>query len=90
MTIKFKVKIIPNARQDEICGYIEKDTLKIKIKAKPIRGKANAYLIKYLSKKLEIPRSNITIIKGRTSRHKVLEVSNIKNKEFIEKLPISS
>lgn len=90
MTITLQVKIIPNARQDKICGYIDKDILKIKIKAKPIDGKANAYLIKYLSKELDIPRSNITIIKGKTSRNKVLEVSNIEKKEFIEKLPISS
>lgn len=88
MTIKIKVKISPNARQDKICGYIEKDILKIKIKAKPIDNKANLYLIKYLSKELEIPQSYFVIIKGKTSRKKVLEVSNIGKKEFIEKLPI--
>jgi len=88
MSIKIKVKIIPNARQDKICGYLEKDILKIKIKAKPIEGKANSYLIKYLSKELEIPQSCFAIIKGKTSRIKVLEISNIGKKEFIEKLPI--
>jgi len=88
MTIKIKVKITPNARQNKICGYIEKDILKIKIKAKPIDNKANLYLIKYLSKELEIPQSYFTIIKGKTSRIKVLEVSNIGKKEFIKKLPI--
>ena len=88
MTIKIKVKITPNARQDKICGYIENDILKIKIKAKPIDSKANLYLIKYLSKELEIPQSYFAIIKGKTSRIKVLEVSNIGKKEFIEKLSI--
>lgn len=88
MSIKIKVKIIPNARQDKICGYLEKDILKIKIKAKPIDGKANSYLINYLSKELDIPQSYFTIIKGKTSRIKMLEVSNIGKKEFIEKLPI--
>lgn len=90
MTIKLQVKIIPNARQDEICGYIDKDMLKIKIKAKPVDGRANAYLIKYLSKELDIPRRNIAIIKGKTSRIKVIEVVDIGKKEFNEKLPISS
>ena len=88
MKIKIKVKIIPNARQDKICGYLENDILKIKIKAKPIDGKANSYLIKYLSKELDIPQSYFAIIKGKTSRIKVLEVSNVGKKEFIEKLPI--
>jgi len=88
MSIKIKVKIIPNARQDKICGYLEKDMLKIKIKAKPIDGKANSYLINYLSKELDIPKSYLTIIKGKTSRIKMVEVSNIGKKEFVEKLPI--
>ena len=88
MTIKIKVKITPNAHKDKICGYIEKDILKIKIKAKPIDGKANLYLIKYLSKELDIPQSNFSIIKGRTSRIKILEIINIGSREFIEKLPI--
>ena len=88
MKIKIKVKIIPNARQDKICGYLENDILKIKIKAKPIDGKANSYLIKYLSKELNIPQSYFAIIKGKTSRIKVLEVSNVGKKEFLEKLPV--
>ena len=88
MTIKIKVKITPNARQDKICGYLEKDILKIKIKAKPVDGRANSYLIKYLSKELDIPQSYFAITKGKTSRIKVLEVSNVGKKEFIEKLPI--
>lgn len=67
MTIKLLVKVIPNARQDEICGYVDKDILKIRIRAKPVDGKANAYLIKYLSKELDIPRRNIAIIKGKMS-----------------------
>ncbi len=88
MTIKIKVKITPNARQDKICGYIEEDILKIKIKAKPIDGKANKYLIKYLSNELDIPQKYFAIIKGNTSRIKTIKILNIEKKEFIGKLPI--
>jgi len=87
MTIKIKIKVTPNARQDKICGYFGKEILKIKIKGKPIDGKANTYLIKYLSKELDIPQSNFVIIKGKTSRIKILEISNIEEKDFIDKLP---
>jgi len=90
MTIKLLVKVIPNARQDEICGYVDKDILKIRIRAKPVDGKANAYLIKYLSKELDIPRRNIAIIKGKTSRIKVLEITNIGKNDLIKKLLILS
>ena len=87
MTIQIKVKIITNARQDKICGFFGKDILKIKIRAKPIGGKANSYLLKYLSKELDIPQKNFAIIKGNTSHIKILEVSNIEDTEFIKKLP---
>jgi len=88
MAIKIKVKVTPNAHQDKICGYIGKNILKIKIKAKPIDGKANSYLLKFLSKELDIPQSNFSIIQGKTSRIKMLEISNLEKKEFIKKLSL--
>ena len=88
MTFKIKIKVTPNSIRDEIPGYLGEDILKIKIKAKPIKGKANTYLLRYLSKELKIPQKNLSIVKGKTSRIKILEVSNIEKVDFIDKLPI--
>ena len=52
------------------------DALKVRIQAPPVEGKANAYLVKYLSKHWKIPRSNIEILSGETGRNKRLRISN--------------
>jgi len=88
MAIRIKIKVTTNANQDKICGYLGGETLKIKIKAKPIGGKANTNLIKFLSKELDIPQKDLSIIVGRTSRLKIIDIYNIEEKEFLEKLSI--
>ena len=44
----------------------------IKVTAQPIENKANKALIEYLSKQFKIPKTNIEIIKGETSKEKTL------------------
>lgn len=88
MSTKINVKIITNSRHDEICGLLG-DVIKIKIKAKPVEGKANVYLIKFLSKKLSVKQSDISIISGKSSREKILKINNIEGKDLITKLGIN-
>ena len=88
MSTKINVKIITNSRHDEICGLLG-DVIKIKIKAKPVNGKANVYLIKFLSKKLSVNQSNISIVIGKSSKEKTLEIDNSEKKELITRLGIN-
>ncbi|MGN0929604.1 MAG: DUF167 domain-containing protein [Alphaproteobacteria bacterium] len=73
-----KIHLQPNAKRNEICGTFNDDYIKIAITTPPIDGKANEALIKFLSKELNIPKSNITITKGLTSRNKTLEIDSEK------------
>jgi len=70
------IRVTPGAAQTKISGKFIDDKnqeyLKISIAAPPEDGKANDELIRFLSKKLKIPKSKITIIRGETSRFKVL------------------
>lgn len=80
MSRTITVKLTPGAKRNEIQGW-EEDlfgarTLKICVTAIPEKGKANAALIKLLAKEWGIPKSAITIIRGETSRVKVLEIVN--------------
>ena len=45
------------------------------ITAVPRDGAANAYLIKYLSGRLRVARSLISIVRGHTARHKLIEIN---------------
>jgi len=69
------VKVIPNSGQTEVVEE-EDNYLKIKLKASPIKGKANAELIKFLAKKFQISKSQVEIIKGLTSKKKLVRINN--------------
>ncbi len=49
-------------------------SLRIKIKAPPVDGKANEYLIEYLSDVFKIKKKNIEIISGHTNSHKRINI----------------
>jgi uncharacterized protein (TIGR00251 family) len=69
------IRVIPRAAKHGIQGMLG-DALKIRIKAPPVEGKANAALIKFLSKQWKIPRANLAILSGETGRNKRLRISN--------------
>lgn len=64
----------PNARRSEVAGF-HGDALKVRIAAPAADNKANAELIEFLSKTLEVSKSAIAIRRGATSRHKVVEIT---------------
>ena len=68
--LQIKVKIIPNSSKNDI--ITDNGTLKIKVTAQPIENKANKALIEILSKKIKVPKTNIEIIKGLTSKEKTV------------------
>lgn len=78
------VRVQPSAKKDEITGWMDDGTLKVKVRGKPLEGKANESLIKFFSVIFGIPRNNIEIISGDKSRNKRLKISGI-SKETIDK-----
>lgn len=71
MTISVKVK--PNSKVSgvEIAGNNE---YILRVKEKAQDGKANSAAIKLLSKYLGIPKVRISIIRGHTSRNKIISI----------------
>ena len=67
----------PRASKDEFAG-LHGGSLKIRIKAPPIDGKANDYLMKFLAKQFGVSKRNITIIKGELSREKRIRIDQPK------------
>ena len=73
--IVLNVRVVPRASKDGIQGILG-NALKVRIQAPPIEGKANAHLVKFLSKQWKIPRRDIEILSGETGRNKRLRISN--------------
>jgi uncharacterized protein len=71
-----EVKVMPKSGRDEIRGFAN-GILKVRVSAPPIEGKANVRLIELISRKIGVPRSNVTIIKGRTSRIKTINIEGV-------------
>ena len=67
--ILLDIKVIPRSSREQIVGQ-ENGRLKIKIAAVPTDNQANEALIRFLSRWLDIPRRQITIVSGASSRLK--------------------
>lgn len=74
--VTIDVRVVPRASRSEIVGF-ENGVLKVRISAAPVDNAANIELIKILSKTLGVPRSDIEIITGLTSRSKSLRIDGI-------------
>jgi len=83
--IIIKVKIVPGSSKNKIIG-VYNDSLKITITAPPVEGKANKKCIAYLAKYFNVAKSKIEIISGQTSKNKLIEIYDISQKEFLDKL----
>ncbi|MES2621674.1 MAG: DUF167 domain-containing protein [Bacteroidota bacterium] len=68
-----RIKVKPNSNIDEVIREAD-GSLKVKIKAPPVEGKANKYLVEYLSKVLNLPKSRISLVKGETNSFKTLQI----------------
>lgn len=76
-----RIKIVPNSSKNDI--VLEEEFIKVKVTAQPIENKANKALIEFLAKTFRIPKSNIEIIKGDTSKEKTLHL-RINDNEKLE------
>ncbi len=70
---KVKLRVIPRARQNKI-DVDESGTYRVHITAAPVDGAANAAVIKMVADYFDVPKSHIKIIRGETSRDKVIEI----------------
>ncbi|XP_061078124.1 UPF0235 protein C15orf40 homolog [Conger conger] len=76
----------PGSKQNAITD-VSVQAVGVAIAAPPTDGEANAELVWYLSKVLELKKSEITLDKGSRSRMKLLKVSgSITPEEVLERL----
>ena len=68
------LRIQPRAAHDEIAGPLG-NTLKIRLTAPPVDGKANEHLRKFLSTLCGVSKSQVTVLSGDKSREKLVRIS---------------
>ncbi len=70
--MKISFYIQPKAHKTEFVG-LHGEFLKIKIKAPPVDGEANAELVRFLSDYFKISRQSVTLVAGEKNRTKVVQ-----------------
>ena len=83
--ILLSVKVQPRASVDAI-GDPLGDELRVKVTAPPVDSAANEALVRFLSEILRCPRNQIQLVRGHTSRHKVLKLFGISAEVALAKL----
>lgn len=68
------VKVQPRSSQNCISEIMADGTIKVKLTAPPVEGKANECLLEFLASVLEIRKSDLTIKSGQTARIKTIQV----------------
>ncbi|WP_370179023.1 DUF167 domain-containing protein [Alteriqipengyuania sp.] len=70
---ELRVRVTPGARTESL--IIVDGGVQVKVRAKPQDGAANTAVEALVAKALGIPKSRCTLLRGATSREKVLRVS---------------
>lgn len=71
--MKLKVRVIPKSSMTLVEPQLD-GSLKVKLTAVPQKGKANAQLVEVIAKHYNIKKSKVHILKGATSKDKLVEV----------------
>ena len=76
------IHVQPRASRNsvEVAAY---GTVKVRVTAPPDKGKANDAVVKLLAKRLGVSKSAVRIVRGHTSRNKVVQVEGMDRDDVI-------
>ena len=73
--MKLEIKVVPGAKKNLLKE--DNGAIKIYLNAPALEGRANEALVGFLSEHYGVKRSQIEILKGLKSRHKVVNILGI-------------
>jgi uncharacterized protein (TIGR00251 family) len=73
-TLVLELHVQPGASRTEVAGT-HGDALKVRLAAPPVDGKANAELLRFLAEAFGVPRRDVTLLRGESSRAKVVRIT---------------
>jgi len=73
---RLPLRVQPRARRNEIAGE-RAGALLVRVTAPPVDGKANDAVRRLIARRLGVPASRVSIVRGESSRDKVVQVEGI-------------
>lgn len=80
------VRVTPRMARNEISEILNDGTVKVRLTAPPVDGKANECLIEYLAEVLGTKTAKIEIISGQTGRDKIISILDQSPEEVQQKI----
>lgn len=86
-TTLLRIRAVPNASKTAVVGRMG-GAVKVKLKAVPEGGRANAELCEFLADTLGVGRRAVTLESGDTSRDKRVRIAGVGEAEVLRKLGV--
>ncbi len=83
--MKLSVKVVPGSSRDGIAEWLD-GTLKVRVRAQPEKGRANAAVEKLLAKRLHLSIRQVHITSGHTAKRKVVQIEGLTDEEVLSRL----
>ncbi len=71
------IRVVTRAKKNEIAEIMSDGTLKVRVTAPPVEGKANKAVIDLIADVLDVPASSVEIVAGATSREKLISIIDL-------------
>ena len=81
---ELRIRVTPRAGRNAVAAT--DDGLRVYTTSAPADGEANAAVVKLVAKALKVPKSRISIKRGRASRDKLLTIGGLDPKELSRRL----
>jgi uncharacterized protein (TIGR00251 family) len=79
-----RVRVTPRSGRDEIGGWHDGE-LRVRVRAAPVDGQANAAVCRLIAKQAGVPPSAVEVINGASSRTKTLRIEGVGQDEVPSK-----
>ena len=83
--VRLEVHAKPRAKKSEVLGE-RGDAVEIALAAPPVDGAANEELVRFVAKVLQLRKRDIELVRGDTSREKLLSISGLRRAEIEARL----
>ncbi|HEY44634.1 MAG TPA: DUF167 domain-containing protein [Anaerolineae bacterium] len=80
------IRVTPRSRKTEFGGVMEDGTLRVRVDAPPVEGKANTALVKFLAKVLGVRQNRIEIVAGEKGLDKIISILDMSAEEAEQRI----
>ena len=88
-TARIAIRVTPRASASKVAG-VKEGKLLVRVTAPPAEGKANKAVCEVIAKEVGVSKSQVAVIRGDTSRDKLVEIRGISQSSAEAKLGIGA